>query len=488
MSWRDGYVTDVPYTRGVYLETAPTHLSTCALLNGVEAPDPLKPYRYLDLGCGAGVGVCLLAAANPHAEFVGVDFNPAHVAAGRRLIAVAGLENAAIVEASFHDVAESDGLGRFDYAVAHGIWTWVSPAVQADLVRALDRSLQPGALAYLGYNNMAGWASTVPMQRLLVEHAARVPGDSLTKIRAAMRFALGLRSADAWGIEFDRLEALLERGGGDIDRMPIGLLSYMAHEYLNEHWRPVFPTDLEASLAGAKLSFVATADPCTAVPELVSTAAQREAMAVYADAASARRLGQALAPASFRQDVFCRGPIPLSPAAREERLRALRVRLITPPSRLSMTLTLPRAKLELDEAAYRPVLDRLGEGPAGVGELLDRVRAAGGSMGAVELLAVALGAGWAAVDTEDPGSSADPTRATRTRRYNAAMIASMRDQPATRMGLASPALGGGVAARPLQIAALLHLWGIHSPTEAEREEVEGAAAEWGDTWRALGIA
>ncbi|WP_174300578.1 hypothetical protein, partial [Caulobacter sp. S45] len=43
MSWREGYIADVAYTSGVYIELAPAHLSACALLGGVRPPDPSRP-------------------------------------------------------------------------------------------------------------------------------------------------------------------------------------------------------------------------------------------------------------------------------------------------------------------------------------------------------------------------------------------------------------------------------------------------------------
>jgi tRNA G46 methylase TrmB len=49
-----------------------------ALLKGSEPPDTSA--RMLELGCGQGLGLCVMAAANPHMRFVGVDFNPEQIA------------------------------------------------------------------------------------------------------------------------------------------------------------------------------------------------------------------------------------------------------------------------------------------------------------------------------------------------------------------------------------------------------------------------
>jgi len=47
----------------------------------------------LDLGCGEGTVVCLLAAAFPSARFVGVDASSASVAAAKSKAETAGLSN-----------------------------------------------------------------------------------------------------------------------------------------------------------------------------------------------------------------------------------------------------------------------------------------------------------------------------------------------------------------------------------------------------------
>ncbi len=488
MSWREGYIADVAYTSGVYIELAPAHLSACALLGGVRAPDPARPFRYLELGCGTGMGLCLLAAANPHAEFVGVDFNPAHVAFAERLIEQAGLTNARVVEASFADVAASDAFGRFDYAVAHGVWTWVSATAQRELTAAFDRCVKPGGLVYVGYNNMAGWASSLPLQRLIADHAVRTPGDSVAKIRSAVRFALGLRAAGPRGIDFTRLELQLKGATDDPDKAPIGLFAYLAHEYLNEHWRPVFPGDVARDLADAKLAYAAGADPFSALPELTLSEGQTNAAASYGDPAGARLLADLIAPTSFRQDIFVRGATPLSPPRREAALRAVRLALVTPAGQASLSIEVPSGKLELDGVAYRPVFARLEDGPAEVGELLASVQAAGRAMSATELLAVLVGAGRATpIARPAQARDAEAERA-RVRRYNTAMVEALRDQAGLRFALASPLTGSGVRAGMAEcVAYLAHVAGPGAYPELDTPGLQQTAAANAAFWAGLDL-
>ena len=109
--WTDGYIADIAYTDGYYVELAPVHLNYVALLNNCT-PRPIdRPFNYLELGCGNGHTVTLLAAAYPQAKFYGVDINPAHVATARRWAEQGKLENLTILEASFQELATHGSAG-----------------------------------------------------------------------------------------------------------------------------------------------------------------------------------------------------------------------------------------------------------------------------------------------------------------------------------------------------------------------------------------
>ena len=83
MSRRDGYVVDVPYPLHFYKEMQPVWLSYVLNTVGCAAPDLTRPYRYCELGCGAGINLLTAAASNPGGQFVGVDFNGEHIATFR---------------------------------------------------------------------------------------------------------------------------------------------------------------------------------------------------------------------------------------------------------------------------------------------------------------------------------------------------------------------------------------------------------------------
>ena len=80
---------------------------------------------------------------------------------------------------AFHaaDFADTGRLAlpRFDYIVAHGVYSWVDPPARAALRRFIDGHLKSGGLVYVSYNAMPGWTGDLPFQHLVRELAGGLP-------------------------------------------------------------------------------------------------------------------------------------------------------------------------------------------------------------------------------------------------------------------------------------------------------------------------
>ena len=198
MSLRHGYFTGASYTYGAYPEPSPERLALLCSLCGHRPPDLSRPFRLLDLGCGQGLQLCLQAANYPHASFVGIDFNPDHIAHARSLAADAGLENVDFRQADFLDLEQDPAaLGEsFDLAVAHGIFGWVSPAIGAAVLRLSAAILRPGGLLYLSYNTLPGWLPALPFQHTIRSFQADY-GDGMPALEAAQTLFSALQEVGA---------------------------------------------------------------------------------------------------------------------------------------------------------------------------------------------------------------------------------------------------------------------------------------------------
>jgi SAM-dependent methyltransferase len=182
-SWSSGYVADVPYLEGFYVQQSPMHMALACLLGNVavEFPEPDDEVCYLELGCGMGVGALLIAASNPAWKIVAIDYNPAHLAVGMGLARAARLDNIHFMEADVSRLAESADAASIpaaDFVSMHGLWSWVSPDVRAGIVRLLAAKTRPGSMVHISYNAMPGWQGGVGFQRLIYETGIRTGGRS----------------------------------------------------------------------------------------------------------------------------------------------------------------------------------------------------------------------------------------------------------------------------------------------------------------------
>ena len=69
----------VPYESLPFPQTHPDRLATVARLFGLQ-PSPVPRCRVLELGCAGGGNLIPMAAALPHAQFVGVELSAVQVA------------------------------------------------------------------------------------------------------------------------------------------------------------------------------------------------------------------------------------------------------------------------------------------------------------------------------------------------------------------------------------------------------------------------
>ncbi len=85
----------------------------------------------LEIGCGTGHHVLSLASRWPELEFVGVDISERCIKRAKNLAAQAGIKNV-----SFHAVSVLDFRpeGKFDFIIAHGVFSWVPDEVKVGLM------------------------------------------------------------------------------------------------------------------------------------------------------------------------------------------------------------------------------------------------------------------------------------------------------------------------------------------------------------------
>ena len=363
-TWGDGYVTDIEYSDGFYPGQAPANMALAAVMQGFEPPALNGHFKYCELGCGRGKTSLVLAAINPDAEFHAVDFNPAHIAHAREQARQAGLRNISFHECSFDELTGARAaLPMFDIVTMHGVWTWIAPKLQGAILAFLNVRLNPGGLVYVSYNALPAWFQAAPLQRLVRELAAAAPQRSDLAVARAIaqidRFAKGKLIAERFGDAADKRF----KGAGKT-------LSYLAHEYLNEHWQPAYFADVARDMAGAKLSFAACAELLKNFSNLVLNDEQRLLIEEIPSPELRETLKDFCTDNWFRQDLFLRGARRMSEQRRGQLLAGQRLALMRPAPEALEIGKPDGSRWRPDAAVYGAILAALRERPRTVAELL----------------------------------------------------------------------------------------------------------------------
>jgi len=417
--WHHGYFADTGYTFGYYREMAPSHLAWAALLQGVVMPT--RGFRYVDLGCGQGFGLILLAACHPDSQFVGIDFMPAHVAHARQLAQAGGIQNVTFIEGEFGSLAASSTAvqdatgvsldGAADYVVAHGIASWVAPEVRTNLWQLAGRLLKPGGLHYTSYNVLAGWAGFQPFQRLVtLRHHRGLPGaESVEKALEAYE-----RLEQAKARTFTVYPAIASRLAAARKQD----MAYLTQEYSNECWQPQHVADMMAHAAAVKMEWLGTAT-LPEVFEVLMPASIRELITEEQDPVLRETLRDIALCQAFRRDLYVKGRTPVWAADRTRQVEAVRLvassfnRIPSPqpegdPTRIGVDIGVGR--VQMDRGRSMDVLRHVGTAGLTIGEL-HRALGKGALADTVQLVSMMLFSGWLALQNETAGNAPRLNRA-----------------------------------------------------------------------------
>jgi hypothetical protein len=442
-AWSGGYISDIDYLPSFFAFQAPAHLSLALTVAGYEA-GLRDDFAYCELGCGLGITAGVLAAANPAARVVAVDFLPGQIAAARALAEEAGLANITYLEADFAALADAppDDLPMFDIVSLHGVWSWVSDATRAAIVRFLSRRVKPGGMVHVGYSALPAWTPIIGLRRFLADAAAAIPGRSDQRVMAALDAARALNDAGARHLmRSPWVQRILKPEG--VQFPP----AYLAHEYLNENWRPMFAAEVAEAFAPAKLTYAAAATLTENYPDLCFSPEQRALIDGQPTEAARETARDLCLERGFRHDIFLRGARRIADHQRSQRLGAMTLALVKPADKVVFEVEVPGGKAEMGEDTYRPIFAALAERPRTVAELQRIGAAAGSPVSAVEIIGMLVGS-HQALPMPRPGAAPDEA----ARRYAAAVTKAFGfPGRGLQFAIPAPRLGTGVPAYQVEM-------------------------------------
>jgi SAM-dependent methyltransferase len=311
---------------------APVWMDFAALLQSHRPPrmEEGEPFRYLELGCGMGLGLCQMAVAYPEAEFVGVDFNPAHVAHARRLATELKIGNLQILDADFLSLASNPAplldtahhSQLFHYVAAHGIYTWVTAPVREALVNLASSVLHPGGIFFCSYNTYPGWLARSAFQKLLWHELGRSdPGTARSCFERSINNLSQLLGSPDGPTPLGAHHPFLHE---DLASLDLDRLQYLNGEYANAGWEPVYVADLHQHCAIHRLTYLTSATLPDCFEQLLAPSLKAVVLQERNPLIRHTLLDLATNKA-FRRDVFVKGIDRLTAQETQRRLSQLTV-------------------------------------------------------------------------------------------------------------------------------------------------------------------
>ena len=440
-SWSSGYVADVAYIEGFYIQQSPARMALACLSGNVavDLPGPDDEAGYLELGCGCGIGALLTAASNPGWQVTAIDYNPAHIAIGTSLARAARLDNIRFLEADLSQLAgsaQANTIPSADFVSLHGMWSWVSNDVRAGIVRLLAAKTSPGGMVHISYNALPAWQGAIGLQRIIYEAGIRSVGRSDLQAQAGLALSREIKAAGGKHLTESGLASDLVDTTTDMSQ------EYLSHEYMSAHWAPAFHADVAAAMAEAKLDWVASANPLENFPELMLTPEQRALMDRYKDSTMRELIKDTCLSRQLRHDVFVRGARRIRNDERDAAIARLTVLPVVAPDELQTQIRVPAGMAEVGDP-LKSMMAAAMRGPATIGELLAVDR---GKSNPPELISMLVGSNQCQIAMRPDG--VQPDSANRLNRVLGARVSSIAE-PKTFVGLASGRLGTGLSAAPL---------------------------------------
>lgn len=317
MSSADDY-DRFPYASHAFAQSHPQHLAMLARLFGMQPP-AVSTARVLELGCAGGGNLLPMAEAMPQARFVGVDFAARHIAEASANAEALGLGNIEFVQA---DIAELDAaLGNFDYLICHGVYSWVTPAVQAAILDIAARRLHPGGVAYVSYNTYPGWHMRGMVRDMMLYHTKAIE-DPATRVAEA-RGLLDFLSANVDPRGSAAYHTLL---GTELQALRGAADAYLRHEHLSTHNSALYFHEFMARAGEHGLQYLAEADLPSMILGNLPQAVQEPLRKVAPDILRMEQYMDFLRNRSFRQTLLVDAAAPLRRNLRADALDGLLLR------------------------------------------------------------------------------------------------------------------------------------------------------------------
>ncbi len=312
---KDTSYDTLPYPPYSFPATHIGRLGAIGTIFGLSPANPSKT-RVLELGCGVGVNLMAMAQLYPESEFVGIDASKKQIEIGQQALKAASLENLRLIAADLSKVDED--LGKFDYIIAHGIFSWVPNDVKEAIFKICKNNLNKDGIAYISYNCLPGWRMRGALRDMMLMHTAGIP-DLLGKVaqgKALIKFLAESCSEETPYGKYLRQELEMLTKVDD---------SYIAHEFLECENEPLYFTDFLKAADKHGLAYLGDADPATMVADNLPEQTAKTLKSLNLNLLATEQYMDFLRNRTFRSTLLCHSGSALNRNVSPEKLQGLSV-------------------------------------------------------------------------------------------------------------------------------------------------------------------
>ena len=305
----------LPYPPYSFPGTHIGRLGAIGRVFGLPTVDPAKA-RVLELGCGVGVNILAMAQLFPKADFVGIDASKKQIDTGLKAIKAAALKNVRLIAADFSNLEED--LGKFDYIIVHGIYSWVSDTVKEAILRIGSKNLNAGGVTYVSYNCLPGWGMRGALRDMMLMHTSGIP-DVLGKVTQAKALVKFLSESCSQETSYGKYLAQELEVIAKVDD------SYIAHEFLETDNKALYFNDFLEAAGKQDLFYLGDADPSTMVSDNLPPKAAETIKSLNLNLLATEQYMDFVRNRTFRSTLLCHKGSELNRSVSPERLDGLHI-------------------------------------------------------------------------------------------------------------------------------------------------------------------
>lgn len=253
-STQDTY-SDLGYQSEPFPYTTASFLEAHARLFGLTVASA-KTAKVLELGGSYGGNIITQAFLNQEAHYTVVDLSQMQIEGGQAIVDELGLKNIKLVHKNIMDLDES--FGKFDYIIAHGLYSWVDDQVKDRILDTIRDLLEDHGVAYLSYNTYPGWHTMDEVRQLML--FANRPHPEAPQRDQVQRAKYVASMIGTKIMQYDDLKARNKKFLGALRKVVGQADYYVGHDHLEIHNDPFYFQEIADRWEAKGLTYVCDSD------------------------------------------------------------------------------------------------------------------------------------------------------------------------------------------------------------------------------------